>query len=118
MDFFGGHERESILQIEPHLVPKHRNGAGAGSIGFLGAVPEYVPEQIVVCLHVSFFGAKIGQAGLYLKIGVHRFLTGCPQLISQRLTNPSRQFPENRHFCLSQNNRVKKTYLEGWRVES
>ena len=38
MRFFGGHQRESFLQVKPHLVTEHAARARARSIAFIGAV--------------------------------------------------------------------------------
>ncbi len=42
MHFLGSQKRKSIGKVEAHLVTKHGNSAGAGAVGFLGAVLEDV----------------------------------------------------------------------------
>ena len=51
VQFFGGEKREAILQLEAHLVAEHRAGAGAGAVGFVGAVFENVAHQVEIGFH-------------------------------------------------------------------
>ena len=56
--FFGGDEREAVLQVEAHLVAKYAAGAGAGAVGFSGSRVEDVAEEVVVGLHVKWLKQK------------------------------------------------------------
>ncbi len=49
----GGDQRESLRQIEAHLVAEHTGRAGAGAVGFLRAMIEHVLHQIEVLAHVE-----------------------------------------------------------------
>ena len=53
----GGHQREAGPQVEAHLVAEHGERAGAGAVGFLGAVVEQVLEQVEVGAH----GVKVSR---------------------------------------------------------
>jgi hypothetical protein len=48
---FSRHERETFLKIEPHLVTKTADCAGAGTIMFLRALIQYMPKEIKILLH-------------------------------------------------------------------
>ena len=50
--FLGGDEREAFGEVEAHLVAKHREGAGAGTVVLARAVFEHVAHQIEVMFHV------------------------------------------------------------------
>ena len=49
----GGDQRETLRQIEAHLVAEHAGGAGAGAVGFCGAVVQHVLHQVEVLAHVN-----------------------------------------------------------------
>ena len=51
MHFFGSHQRKSLLQIEPHLISKRADGAGAGTVMFLDPFIENMLKQIEILLH-------------------------------------------------------------------
>ena len=42
----GGDQRETFGEVEAHLVAEHAGGAGAGAVGFMGAVVQHVLHQI------------------------------------------------------------------------
>ena len=42
MQLFGGEQGKAFGQIKTHLITKHRARAGAGAVGFIGAVGEYM----------------------------------------------------------------------------
>jgi hypothetical protein len=44
----GGHQREALAQVEPHLVAEHAQGAGAGAVGLRGAGLQHPPQQVLV----------------------------------------------------------------------
>ena len=56
---FCRHERETFGEVEAHLVAEHRDGAGAGAVGFSRAVLENVSEEVVVGLHRLFLWRQI-----------------------------------------------------------
>jgi hypothetical protein len=47
----GGDEGKARLEVEPHLVPEHRPGAGAGAIALLRAGVDDALEEVEVLLH-------------------------------------------------------------------
>ena len=47
-------------QVEAHLPAEHAAGAGAGAVGLLGAVLEYVAKKIQVLLHFAASAAGCG----------------------------------------------------------
>ncbi len=53
--FFGGNEWETAtilgIEIESELVAEDGSGAGAGAVGFVGAVIEDVLHEVEVLLH-------------------------------------------------------------------
>jgi hypothetical protein len=51
MHLLGGEERESLFQVEAHLVTEDGNGAGAGPVGFSAAVFQDMFKQIKVLTH-------------------------------------------------------------------
>src|SRR5690606_37590089 len=53
MDFLGGHQRESLFQVEAHLMAEHRKGAGAGSVFLLHTFLQHPPHEIMVLVHPS-----------------------------------------------------------------
>lgn len=52
MTLLGSDQRESILQIETHLVAEYRQGASAGTVGFRGALGEHFIHQIQILFHL------------------------------------------------------------------
>lgn len=53
MKLFGGHQREAVRQVKPHLVPEHAARAGAGSVVLLDAFIEDAFQEVVILVHVS-----------------------------------------------------------------
>ena len=53
MTFLGGHQRETFLQVETHLVAENRQRASAGTVGFRGALGEHLVHQIQILFHLS-----------------------------------------------------------------
>ena len=51
VQLFGSYQRKAILQVEPHLVTKAAERAGAGTILFLNAILQDMPKEIKVLLH-------------------------------------------------------------------
>src|SRR5262249_21990255 len=51
VQLLGGREREALLEVEAHLVPEHRQRAGAGAVVLLRSVGENPFEQVVVLTH-------------------------------------------------------------------
>jgi len=49
----GGHQREAVLQVEAHLVAEHGTRAGAGAVGFVGAMFVDMAHQVEIRLHAS-----------------------------------------------------------------
>lgn len=49
--FFGSEERESIVEVEAHLVAESADGTGAGAVVFWGTVIEYVLKKVQVLFH-------------------------------------------------------------------
>ncbi len=47
----GGHQRKAFLQIEAHLVAEHGQGAGAGAVGFMGAVLFHMAHEVEGLAH-------------------------------------------------------------------
>ena len=48
MDFLGGDERKSGIEVKPHLVTKHATGTGAGAVGLVHAVVVHVAHEVFV----------------------------------------------------------------------
>ena len=51
VDLLGGHQRKAVLQVEAHLVPEHGARAGAGAVGFVGAMFVDMAHQGEIGLH-------------------------------------------------------------------
>ncbi len=49
--FLGRQEREAFLQIEAHLVAEYRAGAGAGAVGFGGAMLLDMAHEVEILAH-------------------------------------------------------------------
>ena len=47
----GGDQREALGEIKTHLVTEHAGGAGAGAVGFMGAVFQHVLHQGEIGAH-------------------------------------------------------------------
>ena len=62
VELFGGEQGEALGEVEAHLVPEYGTGAGAGAVGFVGAVAEDVLHEVEVGLH--------GVIGLGVEMGV------------------------------------------------
>jgi hypothetical protein len=44
VEFLGGDHRETVGQVKPHLVAKHRFGAGSSPVTLVGSVVKDVPH--------------------------------------------------------------------------
>src|SRR5690606_534537 len=55
---FGRHQRETLAQIEPHLVAEYRPCAGSRSIAFLVAMHIHMAHQIFILLHGKTTGGR------------------------------------------------------------
>ena len=55
MQFFCCEERESLLQVESHLIAKYRDGASAGAVSFLYSFFQDAVEQVKILFHCSYF---------------------------------------------------------------
>ena len=58
VDFLGGQQRKSILEVEPHLVAEQAGGPGSGAVAFEDAFRFDFAEEVEVLLHtfkVSIF---------------------------------------------------------------
>ncbi len=53
MQFFGGHQRKAVLQIEAHLMTEHRQSAGAGAVGFYRTFIKNSLQQVLELFHAS-----------------------------------------------------------------
>ena len=53
MEFFGGDEGESPLEVEAHLVAEYAQGAGPGAIFLAYTVLPYMSHQVQILLHAS-----------------------------------------------------------------
>src|SRR3546814_10648667 len=51
VQLLGGDQREAFVEIEAHLPAEHAARAGAGAVGFFGAVLEHVAQQVEVLFH-------------------------------------------------------------------
>ena len=51
MDLLGGHDRESVGEVEAHLVTEYGQGAGARSVRFLNSLGQHPVEEVVVLQH-------------------------------------------------------------------
>jgi len=54
MDFFGGHQRETLPEIEPKLPAKHRPGANARAVTFVESIVDNVLHQVEIGFHSAF----------------------------------------------------------------
>lgn len=61
VQLLGGDQREAFLQIEAHLVAEYRTGAGAGAVGFFGAMLLDMAHEVEVLAHGCFL--KSGSEG-------------------------------------------------------
>ncbi len=48
MDFFGGDQRETFVEVKAHLVAKHALGARSGAVGLGNALTGHVLHEIFV----------------------------------------------------------------------
>ena len=46
VQFLGGKQGKSLLQVEPHLVSEHAECAGAGAVTFLHSFTKYSVKQV------------------------------------------------------------------------
>ena len=61
VELFGGEQGEALGEVETHLVAEHGTGAGAGAVGFVGAVAEDVLHEVEIGLHgVIGLGVEMG----------------------------------------------------------
>ena len=51
MNFFGGYKWKSFSEIKTHLVTKGADGSCTGTVIFLNAIFQNMPEKLVVLLH-------------------------------------------------------------------
>ena len=54
MHLFGGDERKSVGETEPHLIAERGDCAGAGAVLLPHAGVENVPEKVEILFHVRF----------------------------------------------------------------
>ncbi len=52
MELLGGQQRETILEIESHLITEHTPCAGTGTVSFLNPVIHYMLQQRQILLHL------------------------------------------------------------------
>lgn len=62
MELLCGDHWESISEVKPHLVSKHREGSSARSVTFFDALVQDVFHQVEVRLHDIPFIAWVGEA--------------------------------------------------------
>ena len=55
VQFLGGEQRESLVEVETHLVAEHAACAGARAVHLVGAVVHHMTEQVKVLFHVFRF---------------------------------------------------------------
>ena len=48
----GGEQRETLLEVEAHLIAERRESAGAGAVVLSDAVGKYMAQEVLVLLHV------------------------------------------------------------------
>ena len=53
MAALGRHQRETFLQVKAHLVAENGDGAGTGTVVFLGALIEHLLHQFKILFHAS-----------------------------------------------------------------
>ena len=51
VQFFGRQERETLFEVEAHLVPKHTDGAGARTVGLLHPFVENALQESEILFH-------------------------------------------------------------------
>jgi hypothetical protein len=51
VQFLGGQQRKTFLQVEAHLVAKYGAGAGTGTVGFFGAMLVDMTHEIEILTH-------------------------------------------------------------------
>ncbi|MNN22080.1 hypothetical protein D3C81_1354240 [compost metagenome] len=78
----GGDQREALVEVEAHLPTKHAARAGAGAVGLLTAMLEYVLQQIQILLHAF---SPVGRTGC--RTGARRDISSrtTPSAINGRL---------------------------------
>ena len=54
MQFLGGEQRESLFEIESHLMAEHGERARARAVALRGALVEYASEQVEILFHCRF----------------------------------------------------------------
>ncbi len=55
VQFLGGEQRETLVEVETHLVAEHAACAGARAVHLVGAVVHHMAEQVKVLFHVFLF---------------------------------------------------------------
>ena len=71
VELFGGEQGKALGEVEAHLVAEYGTGAGAGAVGFVGAVAEDVLHEVEVGLHGVVWW-KYGNGVLYTFGGAGR----------------------------------------------
>ncbi len=67
MQFFGGHEREAVIQIEAHLVSEYAQGAGAGAVVFACAALADVAQEIEILPQLCVRRTEMLPVGMRLR---------------------------------------------------
>src|SRR5690606_22742177 len=74
VQFLGGDQRETLVEVKAHLPTEHAARAGTGAVGFLPAMLKYVLQQIQLLLHA------------FSPVGMTGCSTGARRDISNRTT--------------------------------
>jgi hypothetical protein len=53
MKLLRGHQRESIAQIEAHLITEYAQRAGAGAVALARAAVAYLPQKVEILPHAK-----------------------------------------------------------------
>ena len=90
VDLLGRHQRKAVLQVEAHLVAEHGARAGAGAIGFVGAMFVDMAHQVEIGLHCGSVDRENIEKGIQTRSS--RIVTcpaGSDRAVSERGTVPA-----------------------------
>jgi hypothetical protein len=62
VQLLGGQHRKALRQVEAHLRPEHRQGAGAGPVHLLRATGEHAVHEIEILTHQPLLPPRLADA--------------------------------------------------------
>lgn len=75
MQFFGGEEGETLLQVKAHLVPENTQGASTGAVILSGPVMQDVAHQLKILFHGEPILPRFGRCVIGVCLIIEHFAT-------------------------------------------